>query len=87
MKRSIYRVTEDANFEENIEVGDGWQDWNKAIGARTGELVRSPDGSLELWCDEEGLMREDARVNRLASLLVMRPIVGDAIVFYPGDVT
>ena len=83
MKRTVLRVD---GRDETEEVGDGWQEWNEAIGARTGELVVSPDGSVELWCDEEGLCKADPIVNLSASMLVRRPIVGDVIVFFPGDV-
>jgi hypothetical protein len=67
-------------------VGEGYQNWNDAIGARMGELVVSPDGSIELWCDEEGLCRNEPQLNRAASMLVGRQIVGDVIVFFPGDI-
>ena len=83
MKRTILRIDGRDNIEE---VGNGWEDWNEAIGARVGEVVVSSDGNIELWCDEEGLCRNDATVNLTASLLVKRTIVGDAIIFYPGDI-
>jgi len=67
-------------------VGDGWEAWNATLGIRTGELVVSPDRSLELWCDEDGLCMAEPQLNRDASMLVGRQIVGDVIVFKPGDV-
>ena len=83
MQRTILRTTGE---HENSEVGDGWEKWNESIGARMGELVVSPDGSIELWCDEEGLCRNEPQLNRAASMLVGRQIVGDVIVFFPGDI-
>jgi hypothetical protein len=83
MKRTVLRVDGRDNMED---VGDDYKAWNKAIGADWGELVVSPDRSIELWCDEEGLCKGEPIVNVMASLLVKRPIVGDVIVFYPGDV-
>lgn len=83
MERTILR----ANGQDSIsEVGDDYRAWNDAIGASMGELVVAPDGSVELWCDEEGPLVSEPILNFNASLLVKRPIVGDVIVFYPGDV-
>ena len=84
MQREILKAD---GTNETTEVGDGWEAWNEAIGARIGELVVSPDGSIELWCDEEGLLVNEPQINRAASLLACRPIVGDVIVFFPGDIT
>lgn len=83
MKRQIIRAD---GTNETKDVGDGWQEWNETLGIRTGELVVSPDGSLELWCDEEGLFVSEPQVNLAASMLAGRQIVGDVIVFYPGDI-
>jgi hypothetical protein len=83
MKRTILRSD---NTQEETEVGDGYKSWNASIDARIGELVISPDGSIELWCDEEGLLCEEPELNLKASMLVGRQIVGDVIVFYPGDI-
>jgi hypothetical protein len=80
MKKHVLR-TDGRNNE--IEVGDDYQAWNAAIGASTGEIVRSLDGSIELWCDENG---GDCELNRAASIIVGMQIVGDVIVFYPGDI-
>jgi len=68
------------------DVGDGFQTWNKAIGADCGTIVTSPDGTLELWCDDDGLCRENPQLNQAASMLVGQQIVGSVIVFYPGDI-
>ena len=83
MKRRILRAD---GTTERIEVGNGYKDWNAAIGARIGELVVSPDGSLEFWCDEEDGNREEPALNIAASMLVRRQIVGDVIAFFPGDI-
>jgi hypothetical protein len=82
MKKTIIRT--DGTIEET-EVGDGFESWNQAIGARVGEIAQTPDGTIELWCDEEGLLRE-REFNFQASTLAMRPIVGDVIVFEVGDI-
>lgn len=82
MKRTIIRT--DGTMEET-QVGYGFESWNEAIDARVGEIVHTPDRSLELWCDEEGLLA-DREYNHTASLLAMRRIVGDVIVFKPGDI-
>jgi len=68
------------------EVGEGFASWNSILDIRTGELVISPDETIELWCDENGLCVSEPQLNEAASLLVGRQIVGDVIVFYPGDV-
>jgi len=86
MKRQIIRTD---GTTEIIEVGNGFEDWNKAIGARTGEIVYLDDGR-ELWMDEEG--RCTGRdINEAATDLAMSrygyPMVGDAIIFEPGDIT
>ena len=83
MERTIIRTD---GTQDIVEVGDGFEAWNKAIGARTGEIVASPCGQVELWCDEEGLFTNEPQLNRAASLLTMRPIVGNVIMFYPGDI-
>lgn len=83
MQRTILRT----NGEHGTSnVGDGFEMWNEVIHARTGELIVSPDGTIELWTDEEGLMKNEPELNMAASMLVGRRIVGDAIVFFPGDV-
>lgn len=82
MKRTIIRT--DGSMEK-AEVGYNFESWNEAIDARVGEIVQTPDGSLELWCDEEGLLAH-REFNQAASLLAMRRIVGDVIVFKPGDI-
>lgn len=84
MKRNIIKTD---GTHELTEVGDGYQSWNRALDISTGEIVRSPDGSIELWCDENGLCMAEPQLNRAASLLVGSQIVGDVIVFYPGDIT
>lgn len=83
MERNILRTNGTSKIET---VGDGYETWNEAIGAGIGQLVISPDGTIELWCDEEGLFVSEPKVNVAASLLVRQQIVGDVIVFYPGDV-
>lgn len=83
MKRQVLRAD---GTNEEIEVGDGWESWNETINARTGTLVVSPDRTVELWCDDEGLLVSEPVQNMVASLLVRQPIVGDVIVFFPGDV-
>jgi hypothetical protein len=70
---------------EKLEVGNGFETWNRAIGADIGELVRTPH-KFELWCDEEALCKADPQINYKASLLAGQPIVGSVIVFEPGDV-
>lgn len=84
MQRNIIKAD---GTSKVTEVGEGYQNWNAAIDARTGQIVTSPDGTLELWCDEEGLLVSEPQLNRAASLLVGQQIVGDVIVFYPGDIT
>ncbi len=83
MKRRVLRVDGRDDLEE---VGEGFESWNKAIGAGIGELVVTPDRSLELWCDEEGLCIGRPILNMTASILAGRQIVGDVIVFRPGDI-
>jgi hypothetical protein len=78
-------ITTDGN-QTVIDGEGGWQQWNEAIGAHTGTIVTSPDGSIELWCDDEGLFKEDARQNIIASILVKQPIVGDVIAFPAGSI-
>jgi hypothetical protein len=82
MKRTILRTD---GTHENIEVGNSFHTWNHAIGASIGEIATTPDGELELWCDEEGLLTQ-REFNLAASTLAMRPIVGDVIVFEAGDI-
>lgn len=85
MIRPVLSVTEDGVAVTGmVEVGEGFEAWNKAIRAQWGELVVCPDGH-ELWCDEEGLLR-NRPYNAAASVVAGRPIVGDAILFDPGDV-
>lgn len=86
MKRKILRADEQGDHYKDIEVGDGWKDWNKAIGAHTGTIVVSPDRTVELWCDDEGLMVDEPQFNMAATLVVGQQIVGDVIVFLPGDI-
>ena len=83
MKRRVLRVDGRDNIEE---VGDGYQNWNKSIGADIGELVVCPLGEIELWCDEEGLWARQPIINLTASMMAGRQIVGDVIVFRSGDV-
>lgn len=83
MKRKVLRID---GRDATEEVGDGYQAWNRSIGADSGELVVCPHGGLELWCDEEGLCKGDPVVNFMASALAGRTIVGDVIVFKRGDV-
>jgi hypothetical protein len=76
---------------EDTEVGNGFADWNKAIGARVGEIVPTDHGK-ELWCDEEALCVGEPEINTVASALVShlrmgQPIFGDVIVFEEGDIT
>jgi len=67
-------------------VGDGFESWNEAIGARVGTIVVSPDRTVELWCDDEGLMVAEPQLTLAASMLVGQQIVGDVIYFMPGDI-
>lgn len=83
MKRRVLRIDGRDNIEE---VGNGYKDWNRAIGAGIGELVVCTGGTLELWCDEEGLCKADPVLNFMASALAGRQIVGDVIIFRRGDV-
>jgi hypothetical protein len=84
MKRTILQTDGGQHVKE---VGTGFETWNDAIGASTGTLVVSPDRTLEFWCDDEGLCCEDPQLNREASMLAGQQLVGDVIVFFPGDVT
>ena len=83
MKRTLLRTD---GTQTELNVGTGYESWNAAIQANMGELVTSPDGTIELWCDEEGALIENPQLNFAASMLVNRPIVGDVIVFFPGDI-
>ena len=82
MKRRVLRIDGRDDIEE---VGNGYKDWNRAIGAGIGELVVCPGGVLELWCDEEGLYNSPV-LNFTATALAGRRIVGDVILFKRGDV-
>lgn len=83
MERTILRTNGE---HETTNVGGGFETWNEVIHARMGELIVSPDRSIELWTDEEGLLKCEPELNVAASMLVGQRIVGDAIVFFPGDV-
>lgn len=83
MHRTILRANGDIDTQD---VGNSFETWNKAIGASIGQIVCSPDRSLELWCDEEGLLVEEPKVNLKASILACQQIVGDVIVFHRGDI-
>jgi len=86
MKRQIIRTD---GTTETIEVGNGYQDWNRAIDASMGQIIYLDDGR-ELWMDEEGRL-VGKPVNEAATDLAMSrygyPMVGDAIIFEPGDIT
>ena len=71
---------------EKIEVGNGFETWNKVIGASCGTIVSAPGATLELWCDDNGLLAPEPRLNLQASILACQQIVGDVIVFKPGDI-
>jgi hypothetical protein len=87
MKRQLIRAD---GTTEIIEVGNGFESWNKAIGARMGEIVYLNDGR-ELWMDEEGRMVSEPVINEAATDLAAAshgyPMVGDAIIFEAGDIT
>ena len=70
------------------EVGDGWQSWNKAIGAGIGTIVQGKLAGkrIELWCDDEALCVAEPVQNLVASKLAGQPIFGAVIVFRPGDI-
>lgn len=72
--------------QEEIEVGEGFESWNKIIGANIGEIVYCPNSNIELWVDEEGLLKK-SQPNLKATLLSGVHIVGDAIMFQVGDIT
>ena len=80
-------------FDEKKEYT--FEDFNMLIGANRGEIVSLqqvgsmlPDefikdngiSSIDMWCDEEGLFKEDAGMNMIASLLCGRQIVGDVLI-------
>jgi hypothetical protein len=74
---------------ETVDVGDGFRTWNAAINARMGQIVPGyivGQGEVELWCDEEGLLVDKPTQNLYATLIARQPIVGDVIVFKPGDI-
>ena len=102
MKRKVIRVD---NFSgctlEDVDVGESWESWNAAIGARTGQIVPAVSAGhfsetlavlaisgsgKELWCDEEALLTERP-LNPIASLIADQAIFGDVIVFEEGDIT
>lgn len=79
---------------EKIEVGNGFETWNKAIRAHTGTIVEgiinnTTKGTLdrvELWCDDEALCVAEPVYNFFASLIARQPIFGDVILFRKGDI-
>jgi hypothetical protein len=95
MKRKVIRVN---GTLEDVDVGEGWESWNAAIGARVGQIVRADSlenffygpyseyCDKELWCDEEALLTERP-LNPIASLIADQAIFGDVIVFEQGDIT
>lgn len=85
MIRPVLRAVTGGSLTDLVEVGDGWETWNAAIGASCGELVRLRGGK-ELWCNENGLA-EGGLPNEQASKLARRAIVGDVILFNEGDIT
>ena len=70
---------------EVVNVGKGWQDWNRAINANLGCIVMLPDGS-QLWCDDEALCKGEPVRNSTASFMTGQDIYGDAILFNRGDI-
>lgn len=87
MKRVVLRAgLLNARANDLVEVGDGYETWNKAIGATCGEIVKCRNGHQELWVNENGLA-EECELNQQASFLTGLPIVGDAILFEKGDIT
>lgn len=86
MIRPVLRAIAGESHTEMLEVGDGFETWNKAIGATCGEIVPCKNGRQELWCNENGLAEECA-LNQYASFIAGRHIVGDVILFEKGDIT
>ena len=82
MRRIVLRANGD---QQEMEVGDHYDDWNKIINANIGEIVNCPSSNLQLWVDEEGLLKKDPKPNYKATLLSGVQIVGDAIAFQYGD--
>lgn len=95
MKRKVIRVD---GPPEDVDVGGSWQSWNRAIGARYGQIVPAALGvhfdsdgvsfdhsGKELWCDEEALLTKRP-LNPIASLIADQAIFGDVIVFEEGDI-
>ena len=87
MERRVIRTDDTI---ARVEVGDGFESWNVAIKARIGQIVPTDDGK-EFWCDEEGLLCGDPKLNVEATRRVHgtnygQPIVGDVIEFEPGDI-
>lgn len=75
----------------SLDLPRGYQSLNEAIAARWGTSVsvRVPEVaksatrsrlSVDLWCDDEGLMGAEPIVNARASMLAGQMIVGDALV-------
>lgn len=86
MIRPVLRATQDgSSVTDLVEVGDGWETWNAAIGASVGEIVRTRDGKHELWVNENGIA-EGCVVNVEASKRVGVRILGDAILFEEGQI-
>ena len=85
MKRKVIRVD---GPPDAVDVGEGWESWNAAIGARVGEIAPAvhPDyHGKELWCDEEALLM-NRPLNPVASLIADQAIFGDVILFEQGDI-
>lgn len=89
MKRKVIRV--DGQLDD-VDVGGSWQSWNRAIGARIGQIVPAVIGGpypeylgKELWCDEEALLTKRP-LNVIASNIADQAIFGDVIVFEEGDI-
>lgn len=86
MERKVIRAD---GTSETIDVGEGYESWNKVIGARMGEIVYLSDGR-ELWMDEDGRTVSEPVVNEEATALAWDrygyAMVGDAIIFEAGDI-
>jgi uncharacterized membrane protein (DUF441 family) len=84
----IRKVIRASGQVEQAEVGDGFQTWNKAIGAGIGTIVQGTAAGqrVELWCDDEALCTADPVQNVAATGIARQPIYGDVIVFRPGDI-
>lgn len=91
---TVLFLNTDGDMPACIRCAGDYRAFNALIGAGIGDVVRlgrvAPPGGVAskgrvfLWVDDEGLLRS-RMVNRMATRLAGRPIVGDALLLGEND--